>query len=87
MLEKFDFSIKNWSLVSEKGLPKDGEWCFLIWVKQNGEFDWSMGGYSEKESQFYVNFGFGGATLPEQEVYAWSTFDDVDLLHIKKIEK
>ena len=27
----FSLRVDKWNLVSEKGLPEDEEWCFLVW--------------------------------------------------------
>lgn len=70
----FSLSVDKWNLVSEKGLPKDGEWCFLVWKSSTGEIDWSVGGYSESEKTFYVNFGLGGLVLDAELVLAWAVF-------------
>lgn len=34
---KFNLSVDKWNPVSEKGLPEDGEWCFLVWKTEDGE--------------------------------------------------
>ncbi len=70
----FNLSVDKWNLVSEKGLPEDGEWCFLVWKHDDGELDWSVGGYSESENEFYVNFGMGGLVLSAEDVVAWAVF-------------
>lgn len=70
----FNLSVDKWNLVSEKGLPEDGEWCFLVWKTENGELDWSVGGYDEGEQSFYVNFGLGGLILEAKDVIAWAVF-------------
>ncbi len=33
----FNLSVDKWNPVSEKGLPEDGEWCFLVWKTEDGE--------------------------------------------------
>lgn len=71
---KFHLSVDKWNLVSEKGLPEDGEWCFLVWKTEDGELEWCVGGYSESEEQFYVNFGEGGMVLDANDVIAWAVF-------------
>ena len=68
----FNLSVDKWNLVSEKGLPEDGEWCFLVWKSENGELDWSIGGYNESEKNFYANFGLGGLVLEAKDVIAWA---------------
>lgn len=68
----FNLSVDKWNLVSEKGLPEDGEWCFLVSKTENGEWDWSVGGYNESEKSFYVNFGPGGLVLEAEDVIAWA---------------
>lgn len=70
----FNLSVDKWNLVSEKGLPEDGEWCFLVWKTHDGELDWSVGGYNESENEFYVNFGMGGLVLGAEDVIAWAVF-------------
>ena len=27
----FKLALDKWNLVSEKGLPEDGTWCFVAW--------------------------------------------------------
>lgn len=48
---KFNLNIaeEKWNLVSEKGYPKDGEWCFLIYKGQE-EYHYFVGGYHEDNS-------------------------------------
>lgn len=70
----FSLSVDKWNLVSEKGLPEDGEWCFLVWKTAKGELDWSVGGYNENKQSFYVNFGLGGLVLDAEDVIAWAVF-------------
>lgn len=70
----FEISGKDWNLVAEKGLPKDGEWCFVIY-KTDTSYDYSIGGYSEDEHQFYANFGYGGLVLDADSVIAWALFE------------
>ena len=70
----FNLSVDKWNLVSEKGLPEDGAWCFLVWKWENGELNWSVGGYNESEQSFYVNFGLGGLVLEAKDVIAWAVF-------------
>jgi len=74
---------ENWNLVSEVGYPEDGEWCFVIY-KVNDEYSFSVGGYSEREEQFYVNFGWGGSVLDEQSVHAWALFCDDSYLRVSE---
>ncbi|MDE7270850.1 MAG: hypothetical protein K2N81_10310 [Acetatifactor sp.] len=69
---KFNLSVDKWNLVSEKGLPEDGEWCFLVWKTEDGELQWSIGGYNESEENFYVDFGMGGMVLDAKDVIAWA---------------
>ncbi|MDE6016678.1 MAG: hypothetical protein K2H41_13485 [Acetatifactor sp.] len=69
---KFNLSVDKWNLVSEKGLPEDGEWCFLVWKTEDGELQWSIGGYDESEENFYVDFGMGGMVLDAKDVIAWA---------------
>ena len=45
----FNLSVQKWHLVSEKGLPKDGTWCFLVWKSAKDEYEWTIGGYNETE--------------------------------------
>lgn len=67
-------SVDNWNYVEEKGLPKDGTWCFLVWRSSDGELNWSAGGYNEKEKEFYISFGYGGLVLEAEKVVAWAVF-------------
>lgn len=69
---KFNLSVDKWNQVSEKGLPEDGEWCFLVWKTEDGELQWSIGGYNESEENFYVDFGMGGMVLDAKDVIAWA---------------
>lgn len=68
----FKLSVEKWNLVSEKGLPEDSTWCFLVWQSDDGEYNWSMGGYNADEKFFYVNFGLGGLVLEAEHVVAWA---------------
>ena len=70
--ENFKLILDKWNLVSEKGLPEDGTWCFVAWKNCTGEYEWAIGGYQEAEHQFYVNFGMGGMVLEEEEAVAWA---------------
>jgi hypothetical protein len=70
----FKLSVDNWNIVSENGLPEDGEFCFLIWKSSDGEYNWSVGGYNKNEKAFYVDFGLGGLVLEEKNVVAWAKF-------------
>ena len=74
---KFNFNIpeEKWNLVSKVGYPEDGEWCFLIY-KGRTDYCYSVGGYDERKSNFYVNFGLGGAVLDEADVIAWALFEE-----------
>ena len=51
----FNLSVQKWHLVSGKGLPKDGTWCFLVWKSAKDEYEWTIGGYNEAEKYFYAN--------------------------------
>jgi hypothetical protein len=70
----FKLSVDKWNLVSEKGLPEDGEFCFLVWKSDDGEYNWSAGGYSEREKEFFIDFGYGGLVLKAEDVVAWAVF-------------
>jgi hypothetical protein len=70
----FKLNVDNWNIVSEKGLPTDGEFCFLVWKSSDGEYNWSVGGYNKNEKEFYVDFGLGGLVLEEKNVIAWAEF-------------
>lgn len=70
-------SIENWKTVEEHGMPEDMDWCFVAWKDSKGDIEWSTGGYSEDEKQFYANYGLGGLVLDEKNVIAWCSFDDV----------
>ena len=59
----FNLSVQKWHLVSEKGLPKDGTWCFLVWKSAKDEYEWTVGGYNEAEKYFYANLGLGGIQM------------------------
>ncbi len=72
----FKLSIDKWNLVSEKGLPEDGTWCFVVWKTHDGKYDWTVGGYDEKEKKFYANFGLGGMVMKEEHVVAWAVFGE-----------
>lgn len=47
----FKLILDKWNLVSEKGLPEDGTWCFVAWKNCTGEYEWAIGGYQEAEHQ------------------------------------
>ena len=81
----FNLSVQKWHLVSEKGLPKDGTWCFLVWKSAKDgtwcflvwksakdEYEWTIGGYNEAEKYFYANLGLGGMSVDVDEVVAWA---------------
>jgi hypothetical protein len=70
----FKLSVDKWNLVSEKGLPEDGEFCFLVWKSDDGKYNWSAGGYSEIDKEFYIDFGYGGMVLEAKDVVAWAVF-------------
>lgn len=70
----FKLSVDKWNLVSEKGLPEDGEFCFLVWKSDDGKYNWSVGGYDEKEKEFYIDFGYGGLVLEAERIVAWAEF-------------
>ena len=68
----FNLSVQKWHLVSEKGLPKDGTWCFLVWKSAKDEYEWTIGGYNDAEKYFYANLGSGGMIVDTDEVVAWA---------------
>lgn len=70
----FKLSVEKWNLVSEKGLPEDGEWCFLVWKSDDGEINWSAGGYNAQDKEFFIDFGHGGLILEAENVVAWAVF-------------
>ncbi len=67
----FEVCMNDFNLVSEKGYPEDGEFCWVIWKTYNGEYDFSFGGYFEDKHEFYGNCGLGGMVLDEKDVVAW----------------
>jgi hypothetical protein len=70
----FRLSVDKWNLVSEKGLPEDGEFCFLVWKSDDGAYHWSAGGYDESAKEFFIDFGYGGLVLGAENVVAWTVF-------------
>ena len=68
----FNLSVQKWHLVSGKGLPKDGTWCFLVWKSAKDEYERTIGGYNEAEKYFYANLGLGGMIVDADEVVAWA---------------
>ena len=73
---KFEISEKDWNLVSEKGLPEDGEWCFIIYkTDREPQYDFFVGGYNEEQKEFWVSFGYGGAVVDAENVVAWADFE------------
>lgn len=56
----------------QRGLPKDGTWCFLVWKSAKDEYEWTIGGYNETEKYFYANLGLGGMIVDTDEVVAWA---------------
>lgn len=73
----FKLSVEKWNLVSEKGLPEDGTWCFFVWQSDDGEYNWNVGGYNANEKIFFVDFGLGGLVLEEENIIAWAVlFED-----------
>lgn len=87
---KFKFEIDENSLnyVKEVGLPEDCELCFVIYKDDDSEngYDYFIGGYSSDEKQFYMNFGFGGMCLEEDNVIAWVPLLDSDKEFLKVID-
>lgn len=77
-MEKFNLSMKKWNITSEKGLPEDGAWCFLLF-KSRDSFSWTIGSYFEDKGHFWANMGFGGMVLEAEDVYAWADWDDIEL--------
>ena len=53
----FEVYMNDFNLVSEKGYPEDGEFCWLIWKTYSGEYEFSFGGYFEDKKEFYGNCG------------------------------
>lgn len=71
------FKINNWHWVEEEGYPEDEfDWCLLMWKTKDGSLDLFVGSYNEKEEEFYVNFGFGGAILERESVIGWVPFEE-----------
>lgn len=80
----FFIPIDNFNITKEKGLPKDGESCFVIFETEHS-YSWTIGGYSQKNHNFYINFGYGGFSLDEKEVIAWKPVDNsIKVLHTLK---
>ena len=42
----YNLSVQKWHLVSEKGLPKDGTWSFVVWKSAKDVYVWTDGGYN-----------------------------------------
>ena len=70
---KFKFEIKEdqWIYVKDNGLPKDGQWCFLISRLILGSYSYEFGGYNSMKGCFYINFGDGGCIINADSVIAW----------------
>lgn len=76
MDNNFSLSISDFNLVSETGLPEDGEWCFIVIGDDESGYIWSVGAYYAEDGNFWVNFGGGGLVSEGKDVIAWKSFND-----------
>jgi hypothetical protein len=72
--------IKDWQKVKDVGMPKDGDFCFVIFGSEKDGYAWNVGGYHEEKELFYVNLGLGGMVIQKEKVIAWKLWDEVKLL-------
>lgn len=74
----FLLGVTDWNLVSEVGLPPDGEWCFVVFGDSARGYSWTIGGYSTETGNFWGNMGYGGMVLEGKDAVAWKSWDKVD---------
>jgi len=84
---RFEIDETKWNFVSEKGMPEDGEWCFVVWKADDGEYDYHIGGYNEQENTFYMNFGLEGCVLEADNVVAWTSLFEEDQNYLKVVDE
>ena len=68
--KKINDSIKI--IVEHDGLPRDGDWCIVVYEGENGSVEWFIGGYVEERKYFYADYGYGGAVLDADKVVGWT---------------
>jgi len=69
-------------LVSEEGFPEDMTECCVLY-KVKDEVSFAIMYYSEEDKNFYVNNGFGGLSLDEDECFAWAEITEDILKEVK----
>lgn len=74
----FLLGVTDWNLVSEVGLPPDGEWCFAVFGDDDMGYSWSIGSYRTDTKQFWGNMGYGGMVVDEKDAVAWKSWDDIE---------
>lgn len=83
---EFKIEPKDWKIVSEVGYPKDMRECMALFrVENDDKYHFMIASYSKEEKEFYVDYGWGGGLVLDQEdAYAWSYITPKQLKELKK---
>lgn len=68
---EFKINPEDWKMVSEDGYPENMSECIALFKMDDGTTHFMIGAYSEENKNFYVNHGWGGMVLEQEDVYAW----------------
>jgi hypothetical protein len=63
--------IEDFNLISEKGLPRDGDRCIYIWRTKEKELRWQVGIYDRAQHSFFITFGESTFVTDKSKVIAW----------------
>ena len=79
--------IHDFNVVSEVGYPEDGDFCWLIWADDEGDYNFSFGGYFQEKHEFYGNCGLGGMVLDDKYVVAWKLMGEEQVSVIRELSE
>lgn len=80
---EFKINPKDWKKVSEEGYPEDMTECIALFKMDDGTTHFMIGAYSEDNKNFYVDYGYGGMSIEQKDVYAWCSIEPELLKEVK----
>ncbi len=79
----FEMRGEKFNIVSEVGLPEDGDFVIALFGDEESGYSWQPAGYSVENHNFYANMGLGGLVLDENSCVAWLKWEDFSLMKIE----